>query len=50
MFRFINMIREAITKIKEAAQDGIVALGNIFGFEMEVEDTLLNNNTLTLSI
>ena len=48
--KFISIIKEAVTKIKEAAQDGIVALGNIFGFEMEVEDTLLNNNTLTLSI
>ena len=48
--KFISIIKEAVTKMKEAAQDGIVALGNIFGFEMEVEDTLLNNNKLTLSI
>ena len=33
--KFINIIKEAVTKIKEAAQDGIVALGNIFGFEMD---------------
>ena len=41
---------QAIDKIKDAAKDGLEALSNIMGFEMEVNDTLLNNNSLRLKI
>ena len=47
---FLNILKEAIDKIKDAAKDGLEALSNIMGFEMEVNDTLLNNNSLRLKI
>ena len=47
---FLNILKEAIDKIKDAAKDGLEALSNIMGFEMEVNDTLLNNNYLRLKI
>ena len=48
--RFLNFFREAFNKIKEAAQAGIESLANIMGFEMDVSDTLLNNNSLKGSV
>ena len=34
--RIVNWFKEAIDKIKSAAEEGMVALGSILGFEMEV--------------
>jgi hypothetical protein len=48
--KFVSFIKEAVSKIKEFAEDGISALGNMFGFEMDVRDSLLNNGNLKLKI
>jgi len=48
--KFVSFIKEAVSKIKEFAEDGISALGNMFGLEMDVRDSLLNNDTLKLKI
>ena len=48
--KFVSFIKEAIDKIAEFAKDGVSALGNMFGFEMDVRDSLLNNDTLKLKI
>jgi len=48
--KFVSFIKEAVSKIKEFAEDGISALGNMFGFEMEVTNSLLNNENLKLKI
>jgi hypothetical protein len=48
--KFVGMIKEAVSKIKEFSEDGISALGNMFGFEMDVTNSLLNNGNLKLKI
>ena len=48
--KFVGIIKEAISKIKEYADAGIMALGNMFGLEMDVQDNILNKNNLTLTI
>ena len=45
--KFVSFIKEAIDKIAEFAKDGVNALGNMFGFEMDVR---LTNENLTLKI
>ena len=35
--RIVNWFKEAIDKIKSAAEEGMVALGSILGFEMDVQ-------------
>jgi len=40
--KLASFFTEAIEKIKDAARDGIQALGAVFGYEMIVNDTLLN--------
>ena len=48
--KFIGIVKEAVSKIKEFAKDGISALGNMFGLEMVVQENILNRNNLTLKI
>ena len=40
--KILDFFKEAVEKIKNAAKDGIQALGAVLGFEMDVNDTLLN--------
>ena len=40
--KILDFFKEAVEKIKDAAKDGIQALGAVLGFEMDVRDTLLN--------
>ena len=40
--KIVSFFTEAVDKIKDAAKDGIQALGAVFGFEMIVNDTLRN--------
>lgn len=47
--KVVIIFKEAVEKIKSAAADGIEALSNLLGFEMEVTDTL-RNQTLKVRI
>ena len=46
--RFTKFFKEQIDKILEISKQGLTALSNALGFEVEVNDTLLNNNKLRL--
>ena len=47
--KIADFFSEAINKIKEAAKDGIEAIGAVLGFEMDVNDSMRNKN-LSVSI
>ena len=40
--KLVSFFTEAVDKIKAAARDGVQAIGAVFGYEMIVNDTLLN--------
>jgi hypothetical protein len=40
--KILSFFTEAVNKIKDAAKDGVQALGAVFGYEMDVNDTLRN--------
>jgi hypothetical protein len=46
--QFITWFKMLVEKIKEAAEDGLKALSNIMGLELDTEDTLRNNRRLKL--
>ena len=41
--KILDFFKEAVEKIKDAAKDGIQALGAVLGFEMDVNDSLRNS-------
>ena len=45
---FVIWLKKVVEKIKEAAQDGLKALSNIMGLELDTNDTLRNNKRLKL--
>ena len=45
----LRLFKEAFEKIKAAAAEGIQSLSNMFGFEVEVSDTM-RNKTLKVRI
>ena len=47
--KVVVIFKEVFIKIKEAAKDGVVALGNVLGFDMDVSDTL-RNKKLSISV
>ena len=47
--KVVVIFKEVFIKIKEAAKDGVVALGNVLGFEMDVSDSL-RNKKLSISV
>ena len=47
--KIVDFFSEAINKIKEAAKDGIEAIGAVLGFEMDVNDSMRNKD-LSVSI
>ena len=46
--QFITWFKMLVEKIKEAAEDGLKALSNIMGLELDTNDTLRNNKRLKL--
>ena len=46
--QFITWFKQIVEKIKEAAEDGLKALSNIMGLELDTNDTLRNNRRLKL--
>ena len=46
--KFTNFFKAQILRIIEVAKQGVTALSNSLGFEVETTDTLLNNNKLVL--
>jgi len=46
--RFKTWFKTLVEKIKAATADGLKALSNIMGFELDTKDTLLNNKSLKL--
>ena len=46
--QFITWFKMLVEKIKAAAQDGLKALSNIMGLELDTNDTLRNNKRLKL--
>ena len=45
---FVIWLKKVVEKIKAAAQDGLKALSNIMGLELDTNDTLRNNKRLKL--
>jgi hypothetical protein len=46
--RFTNFISEQINRIIEISKQGLTALSNALGFDLDVQDSLLNNEVLRL--
>jgi len=46
--RFTTWFASLVEKVKAAAADGIKALSNIMGFELDTDDTLRNNKSMKL--
>jgi len=46
--QFITWFKMLVEKIKEASKEGLKALSNIMGLELDTEDTLRNNRRLKL--
>ena len=47
--KIVDFFTEAVNKIKEAAKEGIDAIGAVLGFEMDVVDSV-RNKALKVSI
>ena len=45
---FTDFIKASINRIIEISKQGLTALSNALGFDLDVQDSLLNNNQLRL--